>query len=270
MAASSSAPASGCWEGSSVSAARSSACRCSSPCSASWRSQAVILNKAMSLVVVATALPARVAGVPFADLLAEWHVIVTLLGGSLAGAWLGAACATRMSSARLPLVIAALLALIAVALAADHVGTVPRLDLSLGPRIVAGLVAGLGIGVVAVLMGVAGGELLIPTIVLLYAVDPTSPAASRWPSRSRRCSSRSRAPAAMAASSSCAGTATSCSSWPAARSRARSSAACCWASCRARPRPPARRAAARHRGQAVVPRGHAGLITRSGHGRVTR
>ncbi|MEV6742545.1 TSUP family transporter [Streptomyces sp. NPDC051104] len=31
--------------------------------------------------------------------------------------------------------------------------------------------AGLGIGVVAAIMGVAGGELLIPTIVLLFGLD---------------------------------------------------------------------------------------------------
>jgi len=36
---------------------------------------------------------------------------------------------------------------------------------------VAGVAAGVVIGVVAALMGVAGGELLIPTIVLLYGVD---------------------------------------------------------------------------------------------------
>ena len=35
----------------------------------------------------------------------------------------------------------------------------------------AGLLAGLGIGVVAALLGVAGGELLIPTLVLLYGID---------------------------------------------------------------------------------------------------
>ena len=41
-----------------------------------------------------------------------------------------------------------------------------------GPvQAVAGLVAGFGIGVVAAVMGVAGGELLIPTIVLLYGID---------------------------------------------------------------------------------------------------
>lgn len=35
----------------------------------------------------------------------------------------------------------------------------------------AGIAAGLVVGIIAALMGVAGGELLIPTIVLLYAVD---------------------------------------------------------------------------------------------------
>ena len=34
-----------------------------------------------------------------------------------------------------------------------------------------GLAAGFGIGMVAALLGVAGGELLIPTIALLYGVD---------------------------------------------------------------------------------------------------
>lgn len=38
-------------------------------------------------------------------------------------------------------------------------------------RTLTAVVAGVGIGVVAALMGVAGGELLIPTIVLLFAVD---------------------------------------------------------------------------------------------------
>lgn len=38
-------------------------------------------------------------------------------------------------------------------------------------RFVAGMVAGFGIGVVAALLGVAGGELLIPTIVPLFGLD---------------------------------------------------------------------------------------------------
>src|SRR3954470_10521411 len=71
--------------------------------------QAVILNKAMSLVVVASALPFRAAAVPFAEVAAHWPIIVNLLAGSLLGAWLGAGWATRMASKTLYRVIAALL-----------------------------------------------------------------------------------------------------------------------------------------------------------------
>lgn len=38
-------------------------------------------------------------------------------------------------------------------------------------QMIAGVGAGFGIGIVAALLGVAGGELLIPTLVLLFGVD---------------------------------------------------------------------------------------------------
>src|SRR5882762_9386731 len=44
--------------------------------------QAVILNKAMSLLVVASALPFRAATVPFATVAEQWPIIVNLLAGS--------------------------------------------------------------------------------------------------------------------------------------------------------------------------------------------
>ena len=133
--------------------------------------QAVVLNKAMSLVVVATALPARLFGVPFADLAAAWTVAANLLAGSLVGAWVGAAWATRMRSTTLYRILAGLLVLIAVALVAGHVGTLGTLSLAPAVQAVVGVAVGFLIGVVAALMGVAGGELLIPTIVLVYGVE---------------------------------------------------------------------------------------------------
>lgn len=132
---------------------------------------AVIVNKAMSLIVVLTALPARLAAVPFADVSAQWSVVLNLLAGSLIGAWVGATWATRMRSATLYKVLAVLLVVIAAALVGSHLGPVRALDLPPVVRVVAGVVAGAAIGVVAALMGVAGGELLIPTIVLLYGID---------------------------------------------------------------------------------------------------
>ncbi|MGZ5422726.1 sulfite exporter TauE/SafE family protein [Aeromicrobium sp.] len=133
--------------------------------------QAVILNKAMSLVVVTTALPARLMAVPLQDLEPFWYVVINLLAGSLLGAWVGATWATKMRSATLYRVLAVLLVIIAAALVATHLGTVEPLTLDPVPRTIAGVIAGALIGIVAALMGVAGGELLIPTIVLLFAAD---------------------------------------------------------------------------------------------------
>ena len=134
--------------------------------------QAVILNKAMSLVVVASALPFRARAVPFAAVAAHWPIIVNLLAGSLLGAWFGAGWATRLASHTLYRVIAVLLVVIAVVLLLGHDTAASGAIARRAPRkTVAGVFAGLVIGVVAALLGVAGGELLIPTLVLLFGVD---------------------------------------------------------------------------------------------------
>ncbi len=133
--------------------------------------EAVILNKAMSLIVVATALPFRAATVPLAVVLASWPTILNLLAGSLLGAWLGAGWATRLSSRGLYRVIAALLALIAAALLFGHGTHVVGALVTGEAQIAAGVAAGFVIGVIASLLGVAGGELLIPTLVLLFGAD---------------------------------------------------------------------------------------------------
>lgn len=132
---------------------------------------AVILNKAMSLVVVLTALPARLATVSAAELGSHWGVAANLLVGSLIGAWAGAAWAVRMRTATLYKVLAILMVLMTVALVGTHVASLGTFTLPPVAQAVAGVAAGFGIGVVAAIMGVAGGELLIPTIVLLYGID---------------------------------------------------------------------------------------------------
>lgn len=133
--------------------------------------QAVILNKAMSLVVVIVAIPARLIGVPLDQVAPYWYVAVNLLIGSLIGAWVGAHWATRIASRTLYRVLGALLLAIAILLAITHLWVTPTLDLPVPVEWIAGVIAGFVIGVVAAIMGVAGGELLIPTIVLLYGVD---------------------------------------------------------------------------------------------------
>lgn len=133
--------------------------------------QAVILNKAMSLVVVASALPFRAATVPFETIAEHWPIVANLLAGSLLGAWLGAGWATRLASQALYRVIAVLLVVIAAVLVAGHEMSASGAMLSGMAQMMAGIAVGMVIGVVAALLGVAGGELLIPTLILLFGTD---------------------------------------------------------------------------------------------------
>ncbi|OKJ66371.1 sulfite exporter TauE/SafE family protein [Streptomyces sp. CB02261] len=132
---------------------------------------AVILNKAVSLVVVMVALPARLPSISASEVVAHWPVVVNLLAGSLLGAWAGATWAVRMRGSTLHKVLAGLMVLMAAALVVTHLSTQDGLSLPPWAEVPGGVVAGFGIGVVAAIMGVAGGELLIPTIVLLYGLD---------------------------------------------------------------------------------------------------
>jgi uncharacterized membrane protein YfcA len=134
--------------------------------------QAVIVNKAISLVVVTSALHFRSREVPLDALLAHGEIVLNLLAGSMLGAWWGASWAVRATPRTLHRWMAVLLVAIAVALLLHQAlptSGAPGLDGAM--RWPLGIAAGFGIGAVAALLGVAGGELLIPTIVLLFGAD---------------------------------------------------------------------------------------------------
>ena len=134
--------------------------------------QAVIVNKAISLVVVASALPFRSTTVRWTSVLAAWPIILNLLAGSLFGAWCGASVATRLRSHVLRRIIAILLTIVAVTLLFAHDPSDGSGALLVGaPQVVVGVLAGFAIGAIAAVMGVAGGEFLIPTLMLVFGVN---------------------------------------------------------------------------------------------------
>lgn len=137
--------------------------------------EAVILNKAMSLVVVASAVAFRAKAIPIEQQLLHGDVALNLLAGSLLGAWWAAGHAMTLPRWLLDRIIMILLAGLALVMLSEawfdwHGNAAPFFD-ALYLQWGAGVLAGLGIGIVAALLGVAGGELLIPTIVLLYGLD---------------------------------------------------------------------------------------------------
>lgn len=133
---------------------------------------AVMVNLRVSLVTVSAALIFRLVTQGSSGVGSHLMVAMPVLLGALLGAWLGAGLASKLDARHLRHAIAVLLAGLAlVMLFHDSLLGNGRLALSGMDGAVAGLLAGVGIGVVSSLLGVAGGELIIPALVLLYGLD---------------------------------------------------------------------------------------------------
>ena len=136
---------------------------------------AIVMNKAISLVVVCAAMLFRFRVIPPEETFAHADLVLNVLTGSLLGSWFAAGRAMRLTGPNLNRLVLVLLSVLAVAMLAEGVlgiqGTGRRLFADPVLQVVAGVAAGLLIGAVAALLGVAGGELLIPMFVLLYGVD---------------------------------------------------------------------------------------------------
>lgn len=132
----------------------------------------VVLNLLISLVTVTFSLLFRLPLQGGMLWIAHWQVVLNLLLGSLLGSAVGARFAGKATAQRLKGIIALLLAFLG-ALLIGHEWLFAQHPLTLVPllRLVLGMIAGFGIGVVSSLLGVAGGELLIPTLTLLFSVE---------------------------------------------------------------------------------------------------
>jgi uncharacterized membrane protein YfcA len=129
--------------------------------------RAVPLNLAVSLVTIAASLITRGATLSLATVMPFGSELVALISGGVVAAFVGAGWASRFSEARLRQVILVLLVVIGVALISEGFlpSAVPALLPDLAPvRIVAGVLFGLAIGV-------AGGEVIIPTLVFAFGAD---------------------------------------------------------------------------------------------------
>lgn len=137
--------------------------------------QVVPLNSLISLVTLVAAFAFRAGSVSLAPLGPHLADIAALTAGGLAAALAGAGLVARLSDHRLHQAVLVLLVAIGLSLMAEGLaGTAFRLDLlpqAPLPRAVTGAALGAAIGLVATLLGVAGGELLIPTLVFVHGLE---------------------------------------------------------------------------------------------------
>lgn len=136
--------------------------------------QAVPLNLAVSLITIAASLAIRGRTLSFDLVMPLLPVVLSLISGAIITAFLGAALAGRLSNEQLERIILVLLVGVGITLIIESFlpQQIPALlPADLTWRIPVGVLFGLAIGLVSSLLGVAGGEIIIPTLVFAFGVD---------------------------------------------------------------------------------------------------
>jgi uncharacterized protein len=135
---------------------------------------AVPLNLVISLATLSFALATRNHAVPATAVIGHLPEVVGLIVGGVISALYGTRLVANLTDRRLTLLISTFL--IALGLLLIGEALIPfEQALILSPsgvvRGLAGVGIGLGVGVISSVLGVAGGELLIPALVLIFGAD---------------------------------------------------------------------------------------------------
>jgi uncharacterized protein len=136
--------------------------------------RAIRINLLISLATLAASAVARLGLVHEASVMSYGIEIVGMLVGGMLAAWVGAGVLSRMPKHRVIAVIGILLVAIAVLLVVETmVAGATGFALPHQPvvRSIAAIVAGLLVGGISSMLGVAGGELIIPILIFMFGAD---------------------------------------------------------------------------------------------------
>lgn len=135
---------------------------------------AVPLNLLVSLVTLAFSMLIRSRSVSTAAILPFLPEVLGLAAGGILSAFYGVRLVQKLTSRRLVQTISILLAGLGVLMLAEVVhpfGYAAILPDAASAHVAAGFTIGIGIGLVSSILGVAGGELLIPTLMFIFGAD---------------------------------------------------------------------------------------------------
>lgn len=136
--------------------------------------RAVRFNLLVSFVTLLFAAMTRLKVLPATEVASFHDAIIPMIAGGMVSAWIGAGWLSRIEPARLMAIISALLLVVAAMLFGE--ATFAGAGLSPLPndfflRSFAGISAGLLVGAISSLLGVAGGEFIIPILIFVFGAD---------------------------------------------------------------------------------------------------
>jgi uncharacterized membrane protein YfcA len=135
---------------------------------------AIPLNLIVSLVTLAFAMLVRSRAVSGSAIFALLPEVVGLAAGGIVSASYGARLVSRLTNRRLVHAIGILLAALGCLMLAEVIwpfGYAALLPGGPSVHLAAAFAIGIGIGLVSSMLGVAGGELLIPALVFIFGAD---------------------------------------------------------------------------------------------------
>jgi uncharacterized membrane protein YfcA len=135
---------------------------------------AVPVNLMVSVVTIGFAIVSRSWVIPLKAIIPHLPEVIGLAFGGIASAFCGARLVNAVNTKRLIQLIGCLLAAIGGLLVLEAIIPFPHGDLlpvSQGIHFWVGAVFGMGVGLASSVLGVAGGELLIPTLVFIFGTD---------------------------------------------------------------------------------------------------
>lgn len=136
--------------------------------------RAVRFNLLVSFVTLGVAAIVRIGTLPNIDLVAYADVVLAMTVGGMISAWIGAGWLARIRPDRLMSIISTLLLVVAALLAVEAVfadARLPTLPEDVVLRSCVGVAGGLLIGAISSLLGVAGGEFIIPILIFVFGAD---------------------------------------------------------------------------------------------------
>lgn len=135
---------------------------------------AVPMNQILSLVTLVTALVVRWHTGSLVGVSAFAPAVIALGVGGVTAAWFAVRLLSYVADHRLERAIAVLLIVIGLLLIGERflpAGLPALVPAEVGWQISAGIALGLCIGTASTFLGVAGGELLIPTLIFVFGAD---------------------------------------------------------------------------------------------------
>ncbi|UTB32767.1 MAG: sulfite exporter TauE/SafE family protein [Methanobacterium sp. ERen5] len=136
--------------------------------------RAVALNMLISLITVISASYFRLNNFDMSLIYPEISLMIAIIIGSITGAYFGIGLLTRISDVLFKKVLLILLVVMGLLLIIEsfvNFGSVGIIFSSIYFEFVVAVLLGVLIGVISSLLGVAGGEVIIPILILVFGID---------------------------------------------------------------------------------------------------